>query len=635
MLVTSNITNTSVNFSNTIVLTGALTVSPLTLSANQLGISGISKTYDGTSAISGLTLNTASAGSAIKSGDAVTIAGTGVYGDANVGTNKSITVSVGLNGNDAGNYALSSSQVIANIGTITQLASVTYTGTSGSNWSNAGNWTAGTPTSLGSVGAIPTLSNVASIIIPVGKTVVYDTANMTNLTPTSSITDNGTISFASTLPTTFANNISGTGSIGQSGAGALTLTGNNIYSGGTTIASSSILIAGSNSAFGTGAITSSGGLLKTLSNIVLPSLTVNGSVTVASDIASAGNQTYNGAVTINNAANITTLSSSTGNITFGSTLNAGATNQSLVLSAAAGQVTFNGQVGVATQTYNTGTQSYSPTTYSGYQSQSSNNLANLTVSANTINLNADISTRLTQIYNGSLLVGDNGSNGPTRVLLSEDPAITFNGTINDTVAGTHNLFVKAVTLANETPSISFNDVVGGVAALKSLTASTGAQDAANGALYSAIDTTPANLVGRVTIKENVSTTGDQTYTANGFTLGNGTANQALSLTTETGNIAFNAGSSSGSGFTQAGSSLNVGVFNGGGTVAGLSNSGLNYTVTNKKAIAPSDAPASTSSGSATAKSNLPSTQYGNGGALQNSLNSQFAQLSSEIAYVAQ
>jgi hypothetical protein len=281
-------------------------------------------------------------------------------------------------------------------------------------------------------------------------------------------------------------------------------------------------------------------------------------------------------------------------------------------------------VGVATQTYNTGTQSYSPTTYASYQSQSSNNLANLTVSANTINLNADITTRLTQIYNGSLLVGDNGSNGPTRVLLSEDPAITFNGTINDTVAGTHNLFVKAVTIANEAPSIIFNDVVGGIAALKSLTASTGAQDAATGALYSAIDTTPANLVGTVTIKENVSTTGDQTYTAKGFTLGNGTANQTLSLTTQTGNIAFNAGSSGGSGFTPAGSGLIVSIFNSGGTVSGLSGSGLNYSVT--------DTTASASSSSTTSTSNLISSQYSAGGALQNSFSNEFTQLASEIMY---
>jgi hypothetical protein len=246
-------------------------------------------------------------------------------------------------------------------------------------------------------------------------------------------------------------------------------------------------------------------------------------------------------------------------------------------------VTFNGQVGIATQTYNTVSQSYSPITYASYQAQSSNNLANLTVSANTINLNADITTGLTQTFNGALLVGDNGSNGPTRVLLSEDPAITFNGTINDTVTGTHNLFVKAVTTASEIPTIAFNGVVGATAPLASLTVSTGAQDTGAGALYSAINITPANLVGTVTIAENISTVGDQTYTANSFTLGNGTSNQSLDLTTENGNIAFNRGSSTGSGFTQGGSGLTVGISNAGGTVSGLSGQGLAVNVINRSA----------------------------------------------------
>ncbi|MBT8562848.1 filamentous hemagglutinin N-terminal domain-containing protein [Polynucleobacter paneuropaeus] len=608
----TNKTIVSNNFSNSITVSGALTVSSLGINPSNITVAGLSKTYDGTTNVSGLTLNASS--TSFKTGDTVSVTGSGNFADTNVGTGKSITITPALTGADSANYYLTGSGTINTTGAILQLASVTYTGSSGGSWSNSANWAGG---------AIPTLSNVATVIIPTTKTVVYDAANLTSLTPTSAITTNGTLSFTGSTATTFVNTVSGTGSISQSGTGALTLTGTNAYSGGTNLGAGSSLIAGSSSALGTGTLNSSGGTFGT-SVVTLPSLTVNGAVILASDITSSGNQTYNGAVTINNPANTTTLSSSAGNITFGSTLNASATNQSLVLSAAAGQVTFNGQVGVATQTYNTGTQSYSPTTYASYQSQSSNNLSNLTVSANTINLNADISTRLTQIYNGSLLVGDNGSNGPTRVLLSEDPAITFNGTINDTVAGTHNLFVKAVTIANEAPSIIFNDVVGGIAALKSLTASTGAQDAATGALYSAIDTTPANLVGTVTIKENVSTTGDQTYTAKGFTLGNGTANQTLSLTTQTGNIAFNAGSSGGSGFTPAGSGLIVSIFNSGGTVSGLSGSGLNYSVT--------DTTASASSSSTTSTSNLTSAQYSTGGALQNSFNNEFTQLASEIMY---
>jgi hypothetical protein len=277
-------------------------------------------------------------------------------------------------------------------------------------------------------------------------------------------------------------------------------------------------------------------------------------------------------------------------------------------------VTFNGQVGIATQTYNTVSQSYSPTTYASYQAQSSNNLASLTVSANTINLNADITTGLTQTYNGALLVGDNGSNGPTRVLLSEDPAVTFNGTINDTVTGTHNLFVKAVTTASEIPTIDFNGVVGATAPLASLTVSTGAQDTGAGALYSAINITPANLVGTVTIAENISTVGDQTYTANSFTLGNGTSNQALNLTTENGNIAFNRGSSAGSGFTQGSSGLTIGISNAGGTVSGLSGQGLTVSMTNRNASTSSSMGSIVNAGTLASSLSSASFSYGGGSA---------------------
>ena len=90
------------------------------------------------------------------------------------------------------------------------------------------------------------------------------------------------------------------------------------------------------------------------------------------------------------------------------------------------------------------------------------------------------------------------------------------------------------------------------------------------------------------------------------------------MTTQTGNIAFNAGSSGGSGFTSAGSGLTVGIFNGGGTVSGLSGSGLNYSVT--------DRTASASSSSSTNNSNAST------GALQNAFNHELTQLAFEVSY---
>ena len=64
--------------------------------------------------------------------------------------------------NSGGNYAVN---VGSAMGTITRLASVTWIGASSGNWSLASNWAAN---------AIPDLANVQQVIIPAGKSVLFD-----------------------------------------------------------------------------------------------------------------------------------------------------------------------------------------------------------------------------------------------------------------------------------------------------------------------------------------------------------------------------------------------------------------------------------------------------------------------------
>jgi len=543
----TNVSVTSNNFNNTIVLTGALTVNPLILSVSELGVYSVPKVYNGNAAISGVTLNT-NADSRILAGDIVSVIGTGMYADANVGTNKAVIVAVGLNGTDASNYALSNSQLTANIGTITQLASVTYTGNSGGNWSNASNWAGG---------AIPTLSNVAQVIIPVSKTVVYDVANLTGLIPTSSIVDNGTLSFTSLAPITFANTISGTGSVDVSGIGALTLMGNNSYSGGTNIASVSSLIAGSNSSIGTGAVTSSGGTFSTLNNVMLQSLLINGSVTLASDIDTSGDQTYSGSGDQTHIDKVTL-------------------GQSISLLSSTGAITFNTDVG------NTGISNKVYIDY--FAHHNTVNPYNLIVLASNININADITTYGTQTYGSStsptkIFIGDNGRNGNTRVLVSEDPAVTFNGTVDDASANTHNLIVSAVSYAaNEIPTINFNKDVGSTAPLLSLAAKTGRQTTAGAPLFTDISSNSNDFVGTVSILGNVTTQGNQTYTANTIELGNNVSNSQTFKTTG-GNVTFNIGTTPTGGFRSSNNNLSVNFDLNGGTHTNLNGSGISYTDT--------------------------------------------------------
>ncbi|MBT8584565.1 hypothetical protein G6694_07975 [Polynucleobacter paneuropaeus] len=553
-------------------LVGSLSVTPKILSANQLGVSGVSRAYNGSSAITGTVLNTQPTLSSVLSGDSVGVLGTGTFDNANTGTGKTITLNVSLTGSDAGNYSLSSNQLTSNTGTITQLASVTYVGASGGNWSNASNWAGG---------AIPTLGNVANVIIPAGLTVNYDNAALTNQIPTSTITDNGIIAFTGANNFTFSNVVTGSGSINQSGAGILTIAGNNSYSGGTLFNSSSITI-GSLNALGTGSIFSNGGTLSVASGVVLPSLTINGAVTLAGNISTTGSQTYNGAVTLGSGVSrlcagygsCTTSPSQVvnpnSNITFNGNLIASAnsyTNAQSLDIFASGQVIFGGIVGSSVVDSNG--------RYIGYTTAyfNSSNFNNLSVTASSILIKGDITTFGTQTYNGPVLIGDNGYNGLTRILLSEDPAIQFNGTVDDAQSGTHSLVVEAITTTAAQPVVTFTGAVGSLDPLASLYVKTGNQNTGSGAVIA--DTSA--LVGTVNLNSNISTIANQTYSSGDFVLGSGQPNDLQVFTSQGGQVAFILPPTGGGFNTSATPNLQVNLVLNGGSYSGLADSGVSYT----------------------------------------------------------
>lgn len=172
--------------------------------------------------------------------------------------------------------------------------------------------------------------------------------------------------------------------------------------------------------------------------------------------------------------------------------------QSLSLTASA--VTFNDSVGKV------------GTIYSNYVANHGSDIYNLAVLADSIFINADVTTYGTQTYGSStrltrVIIGDNGRNGTTRTLLSEDPAVTFWGTIDDSVANTHDLIVKSVTYTGlDIPTIDFNGDVGAIAALKSLTAITGLQDTSSlNPIFSEIASGSGSSTGAIVYRGNVYT----------------------------------------------------------------------------------------------------------------------------------
>jgi hypothetical protein len=102
-------------------------------------------------------------------------------------------------------------------------------------------------------------------------------------------------------------------------------------------------------------------------------------------------------------------------------------------------------------------------------------------------------------------------------MISEDPSITYNGAVNDTVANTHTLLVAAIAptvipsssgyaAVNAGATINFNAPVGSRAPLYSLNAQTVVSNTQSNASTS--------YIGTVSLIDSVTTYSDQTYRAN-------------------------------------------------------------------------------------------------------------------------
>ena len=348
---------------------------------------------------------------------------------------------------------------------------------------------------------------------------------------------NVNLSNAATMPMT----INGSGIVTIAGSGRITLTGTNTYTGNTILNSGSSLVAGSNNAIGSGNIVSNGGSFGTSSGVVMPALNVSGAMTLLSSITTTGAQSYgnlslatiavglNGSTGGNPNPVITLTSQDGGNINLLGTIDGVASKaQSLTVNAGSGVVTIGDSI------------------------SSINRINSLDITGTSIYILADILTAISQTYNGNVLIGDasylnkpktvgflQGSYnnccvytvGSTqslvvykpdpqvdkaniRTLISEDPEVIFNGTVNDVTPNTHTLLVAAITPVSitslNTPSainnaakIVFNGAVGNIAPLYSINAQT----------ISAIDGAGSNI-GSITFKDGVTTYTDQTYRSN-------------------------------------------------------------------------------------------------------------------------
>jgi autotransporter-associated beta strand protein len=310
----------------------------------------------------------------------------------------------------------------------------------------------------------------------------------------------------------------------QRGLGVLTLAGQNSYSGNLDIGQGTVVL-GHNQALGQGEVVSSGGTLGLSSSVVLPRLRVNGDITLNTAMRTTADQVYNNHVTFtssgvvtpvdadNDPARVANFESTQGSIAFMGTVGAGlgakAARRSLVVSAERGRVTFNDQVGLSALDPLAAANSFQPADYASFSQRENNSPWAVDVLGQTIAINANITSSQTQLYTGSVLVGNNGNNGFSRLLLSLDPAITFNGSIDDTINGRHSLILRAIsTDPSEVPSIQVENV-GQTTPLAGFDLLTGQQ--APNSLVTQISMDRTTFAGDVLLGGSVRTVGDQTY----------------------------------------------------------------------------------------------------------------------------
>jgi filamentous hemagglutinin family protein len=409
--------------------------------------------------------------------DALTGAGTLSTGLASY---SSASVTMGANNTRVGNYNSSGSATFSGSiqnhsgsdpGKITKNGSGTQI-LSGTN-TYSGNTTVGAGTLLAS----GTLSDSSQVFIASGATYQLGQSDTVGSIAGAGNINLGsyTLTSAGVVDTTFSGSISGAGGLTLTGSNNLTLAGENTYASVTNINGGGLILANSK-ALNSNSITSSSGRFKTTSRI--SDLAVTGAVTLIGDVTTTGTQTYNNNVTIGagSAANPLTISSQNSNINFLGTVKTGsgakAAQRSLTVNAGIGNVTFNDRIG-----YEFNGIGFNPllTADSPYA---------LSVTGGNITLKGDVMTFETQTYNGAVKIGGTGSNGTTRTLLSMDPKITFNGTVDDTQANTHTLVAKAVqvrsnVLNSDVPEVNFNRPVSSTTKLSGYQGLTGYQIVSN------------------------------------------------------------------------------------------------------------------------------------------------------------
>ena len=217
------------------------------------------------------------------------------------GSNNTLTLGTGsvLNGSAAVTSGTNNNLVLQGTGSasnaLTGFTGLTMSGTSwllSGNVSTTGTTTAATTLQSGTLTVTGTLNNSGSgggTNINSGAALKIGNGKATgSVSGDIAVNSGGTLTFNRSDDVTYANVISGNGSLTQAGTGTLALTGSNTYAGGTTISAGSLQIGnGGTTGSITGDVTNNGALVFNRSNV----LTVGGAVSGTGSLTQTGTGT--------------------------------------------------------------------------------------------------------------------------------------------------------------------------------------------------------------------------------------------------------------------------------------------------------------------------------------------------------
>ena len=243
---------------------------------------GIGSSAWNTTATNNWQLVNGGAATAFLNGDQVLFDDTASQGTVTINDGNVSVGGVTFN-NSALDYTVSGANGMTGVGGLTKSGTGTVTLDTVNSYTGGNTINAGTLIVTGTLGSGGTTINGGTLQMGTGGTTG-------SFGDASAITNNGSLVFNHSnnlVQGTDFGTISGTGTVTQAGAGALTLGSANSYSGGTTINAGTVIF-GNNASFGTGAVTLNGGGLKASSGVTLAN---NIAVASAATIDMAGNNT--------------------------------------------------------------------------------------------------------------------------------------------------------------------------------------------------------------------------------------------------------------------------------------------------------------------------------------------------------